>query len=574
MARREENNQEPEKKKKSLKWVLVGAAVIIAVLLGIFLWIQSLKEDKLADTTSIQVIKVEKLESYYSIEEALEEPEKVYSLDLSESDLASVPIKDILKLPVLLDLRLNNNKLKKLPKEIGELKDIRWINLENNQLEQLPKEIWDLKKLEYLNLSNNKLTELPKEIGQLINLKKLWLSHNQIKALPEEMKHLIKLECLYLEGNPISEKEEEKIGELLPNIKVIKFPERLVYVLAPLRWLSKHQNPDGSWSFSDYHKKCDRENPCKHIDNLEIAKHKDADKFATGLSLFCFSAAGHTQKAGYYRKQVQKALKYLTDLQNDDGSFSDNNLINAICILAVCELAGMTGDKNLIEKATKAVKVIIERQNQNGGWDYTSPSNSSDTLVTGWNIFALTSSKLIKVNVEDSLKKALNYFKLITPDIQEGTEPILKTHCKDRWQPVVKREIPTSNTATAVCLVSRLCIGEKDIRLLKAHANTLRKHFPKDFKKADPYGLFFSFAGMFHMDEKRLKDWRNLLLENLCKKGCAGGSWDPTLHPASQHGGRLLTTALTSLCLEIYYRYLPCAILMVDKPGKKKEPEE
>jgi hypothetical protein len=63
------------------------------------------------------------------------------------------------------------------------------------------------------------------------------------------------------------------------------------------------------------------------------------------------------------------------------------------------------------------------------------------------------------------------------------------------------------------------------------------------------------------------KDWdawnrpmRRALIETQCHVGCAAGSWDPenpTLDAWSEQGGRIVTTAFSTLTLEIYYRYLP-----------------
>ena len=42
--------------------------------------------------------------------------------------------------------------------------------------------------------------------------------------------------------------------------------------------------------------------------------------------------------------------------------------------------------------------------------------------------------------------------------------------------------------------------------------------------------------------------------------GCAAGSWDPlqpVADPWSAQGGRLMTTSLATLTLEVYYRYAP-----------------
>ena len=58
--------------------------------------------------------------------------------------------------------------------EIKQLKQEKTLDLnrflKNNKLTSLPKEIGDLKQLEWLNLRGNKLTSVPKEIGQIDGL--------------------------------------------------------------------------------------------------------------------------------------------------------------------------------------------------------------------------------------------------------------------------------------------------------------------------------------------------------------------------------------------------------------------
>jgi hypothetical protein len=56
---------------------------------------------------------------------------------------------------------------------------------------------------------------------------------------------------------------------------------------------------------------------------------------------------------------------------------------------------------------------------------------------------------------------------------------------------------------------------------------------------------------------------KKVLLENQCKGGCPDGSWDPFNADkyGAQRAGRVFTTAVGCLSLEIYYRYLPVAML-------------
>jgi Leucine-rich repeat (LRR) protein len=62
----------------------------------------------------------------------------------------------------------------------------------------------------------NQLTELPKEIGELTHLLYLEIGNNQLTTLPDEIKYLTSLQELHLESNKLSDKEKERIKKLLP----------------------------------------------------------------------------------------------------------------------------------------------------------------------------------------------------------------------------------------------------------------------------------------------------------------------------------------------------------------------
>ncbi|EMO55920.1 leucine-rich repeat domain-containing protein [Leptospira noguchii] len=112
-------------------------------------------------------------ERYTDLTKALENPLDVFILDLSGQELTT------------------------LPKEIGQLKNLRELSLKWNQLVTLPKEIGRLQNLQALYLRDNQFTILPQEIGQLENLRELRLGNNQL-----------------------SFEEKERIQKLLPKCKI------------------------------------------------------------------------------------------------------------------------------------------------------------------------------------------------------------------------------------------------------------------------------------------------------------------------------------------------------------------
>jgi hypothetical protein len=81
------------------------------------------------------------------------------------------------------------------------------------------------------------------------------------------------------------------------------------------------------------------------------------------------------------------------------------------------------------------------------------------------------------------------------------------------------------------------------------------------------YYWYYGTLGMFQMGGEHWKAWnqamKKTLLDNQCKGGPMDGSvqdkdgsWDPHSW-IDLYGGRVFTTALGALSLEVYYRYLP-----------------
>jgi Leucine-rich repeat (LRR) protein len=115
-------------------------------------------------------------------------------------------------------LSLKHKKLRTLPQEIYQFKNLEILDLSKNRLEEIPSEIDKFKQLKEINVANNNLTTLPIQIGQLIHLKKILASQNNIALLPNTISNLINLELLDLWSNEI-ESFPDEIGAL----KQLKF---------------------------------------------------------------------------------------------------------------------------------------------------------------------------------------------------------------------------------------------------------------------------------------------------------------------------------------------------------------
>jgi hypothetical protein len=126
-----------------------------------------------------------------------------------------------------------------------------------------------------------------------------------------------------------------------------------------------------------------------------------------------------------------------------------------------------------------------------------------------------------------------------------------------------KKEFP-SNTGLAV--LCRLLAGkDRTLPVIRGGAKFLSAHPPRwiepEFGVKSTVGMYYWFHAshaLFQVGGQDWKSWSKSLTEALLKTqrhgGCEDGSWDP-IDEWGSLGGRVYSTAISALCLEVYYRY-------------------
>lgn len=188
----------------------------------LFLFISAFHVAHAQDEPSVQLID-DTMYIYRSISVALQNPDKVYRLNLSKTRMKDIPA-DVFKFKNLRELDLSRNRIDSIPAAIGDLQNLTSLNLSSNNLELLPDEIGKLSNLTHLNLNRNKIVALPSTIGNLSNLELLELWDNELSGIPDEISKLQKLKALELRGILFSEDEAARIDSLLPNTKIMMSP--------------------------------------------------------------------------------------------------------------------------------------------------------------------------------------------------------------------------------------------------------------------------------------------------------------------------------------------------------------
>ncbi len=335
------------------------------------------------------------------------------------------------------------------------------------------------------------------------------------------------------------------------------------HVEAGLDWLARHQARDGFWDADGFMKGSDDDCSC------DGAGGSNFDVGVTGLALLAFLGDGNTPSAGQYRSLVAKGVEWLVGQQDQStgaiGVRRGHSWMydHIIATIALSEALLFTGDAALREPAQLAIDFLISARTPDGGWRYDAPATGSDTSVTGWAYTALHTARDAGCRVDpEAFKGALGWFDAVT---QNGTFRVGydSTGSMSARVPGVNDQFPIKGEAmTAIAMFCRRLAGEApDSQLLELQADLLLASPPKwtpSELTVDMYYWYYGTYAMFQVGGKRWEEWndafKSAVSEGQRDKGEEAGSWDP-VGPWGSAGGRVYSTALMVLGLEVYYRY-------------------
>jgi hypothetical protein len=103
------------------------------------------------------------------------------------------------------------------------------------------------------------------------------------------------------------------------------------------------------------------------------------------------------------------------------------------------------------------------------------------------------------------------------------------------------------------------------------------QNLPQWNDEANTYYWYYATLALFQHQGESWRQWNEAITQTLLDHqrtdGAAAGSWDPADN-WSRIGGRIYQTALCTLCLEVYYRYLPMyASVKVRTDGIEQAPQ-
>ena len=332
-------------------------------------------------------------------------------------------------------------------------------------------------------------------------------------------------------------------------------------VRGALEWLARHQEDDGRWQAS------------RHMSYVS-SESKNFDIGVTSLALLAFTGSGQTHRNDVdtrFRETVDRALRWLLSTQtlSDDPRTHGRFLLSphrkflygqSIATMAVNELLLLSGDVFRLKRpARAAAEYCLASRTSGAGWRYEFQHDENDTSVTGWMVLALKVARRSGAGVDhDRVERAIadsvRYMESLTDERGE-------TGYSRRG---VRHGSSLNPCMTSVAVLCRLFAGvERDDPLLAKGVALMSRNPPRwRDDRADSVDLYYWYYGsyaQFQYGGKAWQSWNEKLLEALLPHQRRGddavrGSWDP-IGVSGRRAGRVYSTAIAAMTLEVYYRY-------------------
>jgi len=355
-------------------------------------------------------------------------------------------------------------------------------------------------------------------------------------------------------------------------------------VEAGLIWIAQHQQPDGSWDRFEFGRLCPPNSRCGGKSILRTRPSLDAGM--TGLCLLAFLGAGYTDRIGPHQRTVAAAVNALLAMQEPHGGFSADDAMagynDSVATLALAEYLSMTRDERIPPVLHAAIARIMSAQQEQGGWDYgpRPDSGRNDTSITAWAVQALVACRAAGIEFPSRplVRAALHFDRATQEDGRTWYADAGTGFMIDDQKNEPAYRFGSAMTAAALACEQLLgwspdspMIARQRALLLAERPSAAALMSRKTPNFHDHYYWYYGTIGLFQTGREPWQRWNSSLRDAMLPlqmrdKTAAGkqkhgfGSWAPYGEGWGRWGrmgGRVYSTAISVLTLEIYYRHAP-----------------
>jgi hypothetical protein len=295
-----------------------------------------------------------------------------------------------------------------------------------------------------------------------------------------------------------------------------------------LAWLGRAQSADGSFGTGTYR------------GNIAV----------TSLAGLAFMSSGSSPGRGPYGGQIDKALAYVMDNTSPSGfiavaasSTHGPMYSHGFGTLFLAEAYGMTHQPEIREKLQKAVRLIVDSQNIEGGWRYQPVRRDADLSVTICQINALRAARNAGLFVpKETVDACIRYVK--QSQNHDGG-------FRYQLQGGSMSDFPRS----AAGVVALQSAGEYDSREVRDGIAYLRQsgHSIHPGRRGTHYfyGQYYAAQAMWLKGEDAWAAWYPAIRDELLIRQIPSGFWKDN-SVCNEYG-----TAMALIILQIPNNYLP-----------------
>ncbi len=268
------------------------------------------------------------------------------------------------------------------------------------------------------------------------------------------------------------------------------------------------------------------------------------------LAGLAFMAGGSPPGRGPYGKHVERCIEFLLANTNEQGYIAapgggrDRMYGHGFATLFLAEAYGMSmhedDDSRLGGKLRSAVKLIVDTQNDEGGWRYQPVKSDADLSVTICQIMALRAARDAGLNVPDATRtRCIDY--------------VRKSRNSDgsfRYTLSSSRSSFPLTAAGIVALNSAGVYSGPEIEKARAY---MMRNLPSGSISGSYYfyAHYYAAQAAWHAGGAYWRKWFKAIRDCLLRSQSADGSWvDP-------HVGAEFGAAMACIILQLPNNYLP-----------------
>jgi len=290
-----------------------------------------------------------------------------------------------------------------------------------------------------------------------------------------------------------------------------------------LEWLASHQDADGSFGKGSYR------------------------AAITSLAGIAFMANGSTPGRGPYGRNISEALDYVLSCADASGFITSpppsNNPMygHGFATLFLAEVYGMTQRQDVRETLDRAVRLIIDTQNEEGGWRYQPVRADADLSVTICQINALRAARNAGLFIpKETVEACIDY-------VKQAQNP-------DGGFRYMLRSGNSAFPRSAAGIVALYSASIYDDEAVDAGIAYLKMHRPDDrFLRRLPhyfYGHYYAVQAMWIRGGEDWNSWYPAIRDELLDSQAPNGSWTDSV-------GDDYATAMALIILQVPFGCLP-----------------